>query len=436
MPYFNGHPSVLHLLKRNLFVAVTLALSLFAASRACAIEIVLDYTLDANNNNWFGDTPEGLARRASVDAAAGFLSAIITNDDWTSLPTLNETFFLSDIAASSITDISGNTIFGSPESDGLGFRYGSIGTTNRSSVAENEYIVYVSAFDFDAEATAGAKGGWDSSDRRNAAGFALTEFNTWGGKIVFNTAKSWYSGSNPGIDPTDDYGFQDPNKSPPTDISSDNWDWSTSSDTWKGFDLKTIDAGALGLRDLYATALHELIHALGATSSKMSTYVGVVNNELVGANLVAEFGGPVPKSSTGHFDFDTQSEVWNSDGILSETVLDPNSLNGVRKYLTKLDAALLRDLGYDVVEGFSPADFNTDTLVDAADLAIWEASFGVDDLADANGDLLTSGADFLVWQREFTMPLASPSSAVPEPSTLLLLIGNLLIGNLISSRVY
>ncbi len=399
---------------------------LFASPTATAINIVLDYTLDANNNNWFGGTPDGLARRASVDVAAGFLSAIITNDDWESLPTLNESFSLSDIAASSITDISGSTMFGSPESDGLGFSYDNIATTNRSSVAENEYIIYVSAFDFDASTTSNAKGGWESSDRRNAAGFALTEFNTWGGKVVFNTAKTWYSGANPGINPSDDYGFQDPNKSPTTDISTDNWDWSTSSDTWKGFDLKTIDAGAISRRDLYATTIHELMHALGATSSNFATYVGqdAGGNNLLGPNVVAEFGGPVPRSSSGHFATNTQSTIWNSEDILSETVLDPNSLSGVRKYFTKLDAALLRDLGYNVVEGFSPADFNTDTLVDSADLALWEESFGVDALADANGDQFTTGTDFLIWQREFggSAPGASPSIAVPEPSTLLLLI--------------
>ncbi len=403
------------------FVLIGL-LSLCAAYPVVAINITLDYSLDANNNNWFDGTSEGLARRAALDSAAGFLSAIITNDDWNSLPTLDEDFFLTDIAASSITDITGNTIFGSPESDGLGFRYDNIGTTNRSSVAANEYIVYVSAFDFDAGTTSNAKGGWDSSDRRNAAGFALTEFNTWGGKIVFNSVKPWYSGSNPGINPSDNYGFQDPNKMPATDITTDNWDWSTSSDTWKGFDLKTIDAAAIGMRDLYATSIHELMHALGATSSNFATYVDldVSGQNLVGSNVVAEFGGPVPRSS-GHFAENTQSTVWNSVDIVSETTLDPNSLSGIRKYFTKLDAALLRDLGYDVLESLSPADFNFDALVDGSDLSLWESAFGATALADADFDGDSDGADFLIWQRNLLVSpgLNAPGATpVPEPQGL------------------
>ncbi|MGI9456539.1 MAG: hypothetical protein ACR2NU_08250, partial [Aeoliella sp.] len=249
-------------------VAIAATLSIAVAPELRAIDIVLDYALDVNNENWFDpQTSAGLARRNAVGTAAEFLSAVITNDDWNSLPSLNESITFSDIAASSILDIDGNTLFGSPESDGEGFAYSSssndIHTTNRSSVAANEYIVYVGAFAFDSGTTSNAKGGADSNDRRNAAGFAGTEFNTWGGKIYFNTAKTWYTGSNPGVDPTDDYGIQDSNKSPVVDITTDNWDWSTSDQSWKGFDLESIDPSADSQRDLYATALHELMHALG-----------------------------------------------------------------------------------------------------------------------------------------------------------------------------
>lgn len=419
---------ILKFLSRHLVLPIVVVLAIGIGPPAKAIDIVLDYTLDANNNNWFGGTAEGLARRASVDAAAGFLSAIITNDDWSSLPTLDEDFFLTDIAASSIVDISGNTIFGSSESDGLGFRFDDIGTTNHSSVAANEYIVYVAGFGFDAGTTSnakGASGGNEENNRRNAAGVAETEFNTWGGKIVFNTAKSWYSGSNPGVNPSDDYGFQDPNKMPTTDISTDNWDWNTSTDVWKGFDLKTIDTSAIGLRDLYATAIHELMHALGASASNFETYVGqdAGENNLLGANLVAEFGGPVPRHTNGHFAENTQSIVWNSGDIISETVLDPNSLSGVRKYLTRLDAALLRDLGYDVVDSLSAADFNFDTLVDGDDLGIWADGFGLSGSGDADGDGDNDGADFLTWQQQFGggSPLAG-SLVVPEPASAVLFI--------------
>lgn len=409
--------------QRYLAIAVLLC-SLLIGQSSPAIEIVLDYTLDDNNEAWFSGSSEGLARRASLDSAAAFLSAILTNDDWNSLGSLNQNLSFSDIAASSLYDLDGNLISGTPESDGQGYAY-SFSTTNRSSIAANEYIVYVGAFAFDAATSSLAKGGWSSNgSRRNDV---TSEFNTWGGRIYFNTTKNWYAGLNPGADPTDDYGVQDPNKMPTTDISSDNWDWSTSSDTWKGFDLESVDPAANGKADLYGTGAHELMHALGATSSNLETYVGVDNtgDALTGANVVAEYGRPVPLSSSGgHFDFNVQSEVWDSDGIISEALLDPSSTTSDRKYLTKLDAALLRDLGYDVLSAFAStaADFDTDGDVDADDLLAWQTAYGSGG-ADADDDGDTDGSDFLVWQTQFDggVETIANSTVVPEPATMLLI---------------
>ncbi len=416
---------------RHIVVAASALLAIAAVRNAGAINIVLDYTLDARNENWFDtQTPNGLARRNAVDAAAEFLSAIIINDDWGSLSTLDESFTLSDIAASTIFSINGSLLVGTPESDGQGYTYASssndIDTTNRSSVAANEYIVYVGAFAFDSGATAHAKASWDSSDRRNAAGFAGTEFNTWGGKMYFDTTNNWYTGSNPGLDPTDDYGIQDSNKQPTVDITTDNWDWSTDTNTWKGFQLNTIDPLANGTTDLYATALHELIHALGATTSVIADYVGVnASGDFIGPNLMQVYGGPVPGDG-GHFADNTQSIVWDSDGIVSEVVLDPNSLSGVRKYFTQLDAALLRDLGYDVLDE-SPTsqldgDYNFDGTVDAADYVLWRKNDGTQEGYDT-------------WRANFGQMAGSGSAgdspsqaAVPEPALGALLLAAIMAG--------
>ncbi|QEG36702.1 hypothetical protein [Bythopirellula goksoeyrii] len=397
-----------------------------AVASVHAIQITLDYTLDENNENWFDlGTSTGQARRASLDSAAAFLSAIITNNDWTDLTSLNGSIGFSDIQASSIVDLSGNVVQGSAESDGQGYSY-TLSTSNRSSVAANEYVIYVGAFSFDSGTTAHAKGGWDGYDSRNAAGAAGSEFNTWGGRVYFDTGDNWYAGHDPGVNPVDDYGIQDPNKTPTTDISTDNWDWHTTSLKWNGFDLRTVDPTAIGKSDLYSTGLHEMIHALGATSTNLEDddLVGVDDEgNLIGTNLVAEYGGPVPKSSTGHFASSIQSEVWSSAGIISEVSLDPNSTDGARKYLTRLDAALLRDLGYQVLYQFNPADFNFDGLVNTSDLAQWQAAYGLDSTADADNDGDSDGADFLAWQREI-QSLAAPSASsvtVPEPSALVLL---------------
>ena len=102
----------------------TSVLVLVVARGAGAIDIVIDYALDASNENWFDPlSAEGQARRDAVSTAAEFLSTIITNDDWESLPTLNETFSVSDIAASSIFDLDGNLLEGTAESDGDGYTY-------------------------------------------------------------------------------------------------------------------------------------------------------------------------------------------------------------------------------------------------------------------------------------------------------------------------
>ncbi|MDB4271107.1 hypothetical protein N9881_00115 [bacterium] len=216
------------------------ALLLFC-STAPAIEIVLDFTLDEQNSNWFNpNQADSLARRQALESAAQFLSEIILNDDWNALPTLNEGISFSDIRDSSIKDLDGSTIFGTPETDGTGYRH-TMATSNRSAIGANTYIVYVGAFFLDSGTTALAIGGWDSADRRNAAGSSEIEFNTWGGRIWFNMDYSWYAGSNPGINPVDSYGFQGLRKTPPSDITSDNWDWDPSAQAWEGFQLRTID---------------------------------------------------------------------------------------------------------------------------------------------------------------------------------------------------
>jgi len=71
---------------------------------------------------------------------------------------------------------------------------------------------------------------------------------------------------------------------------------------------------------------------------------------------------------------------------------------------------------------FSPADFQRDGEVDAADLALWESSFGNSGLGDADGDGDVDGGDFLAWQRRFEGTLVSSVATVPEPNTLALLV--------------
>jgi hypothetical protein len=76
------------------------------------------------------------------------------------------------------------------------------------------------------------------------------------------------------------------------------------------------------------------------------------------------------------------------------------------------------------------ADFNRDTLVDAADLAIWKPGFGASSGAlnsegDADFDADIDGQDFLIWQRTLksttVIAASSPAqSTIPEPPSSML----------------
>jgi hypothetical protein len=72
------------------------------------------------------------------------------------------------------------------------------------------------------------------------------------------------------------------------------------------------------------------------------------------------------------------------------------------------------------------ADFNDDTFVNAADLAIWKTAFASTAAADADGDGDSDGADFLVWQNQLG-PAGGGAAAVPEPSTIALALSLLAV---------
>lgn len=76
------------------------------------------------------------------------------------------------------------------------------------------------------------------------------------------------------------------------------------------------------------------------------------------------------------------------------------------------------------------ADFTKDGRVDAADLALWKSSFGVNALGDSNGDGVTNGADLLAWQRQMAAAVGSGATieAVPEPATIQMVAASLAFG--------
>lgn len=87
------------------------------------------------------------------------------------------------------------------------------------------------------------------------------------------------------------------------------------------------------------------------------------------------------------------------------------------------------EVPFETPVGFLDADFNEDTFVNGTDLATWETNFGLSGTAikadgDADFDMDVDGSDLLTWQRQFGMSsgLSASSAAVPEPTSLLLVL--------------
>jgi hypothetical protein len=86
-------------------------------------------------------------------------------------------------------------------------------------------------------------------------------------------------------------------------------------------------------------------------------------------------------------------------------------------------------------------DFNGNGSVDQADLAAWNAGYGMSSGAtsangDADGDGDVDGSDFLVWQQNLgatqSAPAVAGAAAVPEPQAGLLMV--LAAGGLLRRR--
>ncbi len=187
-------------------------------------------------------------------------------------------------------------------------------------------------------------------------------------------------------------------------------------------------------------------------------YDPLVDGESVGGNGVffklngvgTDDPAAVPLRSLGWHKFGvTISDLdfkFYVDGILARVVDRADGFNGVpvvvRSFdeirlgagVSNLDHASYVDNVKVVLNPIAPptisADFDGNTIVDAADLDLWEIGYGkasgavkTDGDADNNG--LVDGRDFLIWQRQLTAPPVAES--IPEPASAVL-AGAMLLG--------
>lgn len=189
---------------------------------------------------------------------------------------------------------------------------GSIVSLNNPTVPANTILVFAGGQPLGgSELGIGGSGGFNSSGsaawndlvtargQSGALAATPTDVGPWGGAITFDTNASWYFG-------------------------------------------KDASGLASSQNDFLSVAFHEFEHLIGFGTSASWQALVSPTNQFLGAASNAAFDGPGILSVSpdkGHWAQGT------TDGG-TETVMDPNLLQGTRKLLTRLDFAGLQDLGW------------------------------------------------------------------------------------------
>ncbi len=377
------------------------AIALGACGPAHAINLVLDYSYDSTNFFGAGNPSGGAAgaqARASLEAAAGYLSFILT-----------DTFDAIQTPAPLV----------SSEGTGVYTWTWSLSFTNPSgsnqislvdqSIAANEYRIYAGAKSLPTNNLGiGGPGGWSYNASTNGGGFTVPESQ----QITATNAAFGAAASNRG-EAANDYG---------------NWGGAITFDSdgstnWHYNHTTSVQSGR---SDFYSVALHELAHALGFGVTEEWTDL-VSGGLFLGPSAYAANGNANPTVVGGHWTNGTQSTVYGTN-IPQEASMDPEILFGTRKLFTKLDAAGLDDIGYSLQSPAVLGDFNRDGAVNAADFTIWRDTLGLTGpglAADASGNNVVDQVDYMLWKNNFGDSLGPAlgavggeiaSAGVPEPA--------------------
>ena len=133
--------------------------------------------------------------------------------------------------------------------------------------------------------------------------------------------------------------------------------------TWNFGDAST--APSIGQYDFLSVALHELGHLMGIISGVPSWNNRISGTSFTGASSVSVYGSSVPLSSdSSHWAGGTMSERPGTN-LAQEAAMNPSLTPGTRKFLTKLDYAGFKDVGWEVSDSLTgiPFEFKPDLAI-------------------------------------------------------------------------
>jgi hypothetical protein len=322
--------------------AVALTGTLFLATPASALTLLLNYTHDALTDNFFATHP---VARTSLERARDDIQAAITT-------------ILAPVSSDVVTGTNGITT--ATYDFSYSYTNPSTGAAQSiliSTLAADQVTVFVGMRELTGSTLGqGGPGGtglgvggsgtpsqWPGAiAAANSAGTA--QRMRAGGPQIGNLTGTVSLGGTPATIDVD-YGSSVINLW--FDIDTNN-DSVTDSDatlnaSWH-FDWSTPVAS--GKNDFYSVALHELLHGLGIGTSQ-SWSDNVSGSNWLGPEAIAEFGTGSGLSSGGHIASVSSPRL--SDGVLQQVVMAPSLTAGTRKTLTELDLAFLRDLGWQTI---------------------------------------------------------------------------------------
>jgi hypothetical protein len=413
---------------RLIRVAMLVAAVSLAAGRCRAINIVLDYSDDT----FFAAHPTA---KASLEAAAQEISNLIISPLNATATSNAETVNSAMVTFNYSLSIK-NPTTGQPQ------------TINAAALPANQVRIYVGMQNIETGSEEGQGGPGSVGVSANVSYFnqsdvpaavaataldANTNLTRGGGPIINTLSSPGFSGI-PNSQFSFNFGSLAGNLWFDSDTNNDN---TTDSDAvlnnfWQFDHTKPVGPGQL---DFYSVALHEMLHALGFSTSASWTARDSSGSPAnwTGAQVIAleGTGTNVLQPDGEHINSNLLSTTFNGDQ-LQQPVMSPTINIGTRKQVTDLDLAFMRDIGWQTAV---LGDMNQDHHFDAKDISAmlkalinpttYETAFNISSsemltVGDINGDGRLTNADL---QDMIGLLKNGDGSlqAVPEPGSLLLM---------------